>query len=176
MSRPDSDSFHTNPLRRDRVGTQVATALAGAALLLTACGGGAISSVDDAKQATVRIVATGSFVDPSVGLQLNAAGSGSGFIIDPSGIVVTNNHVVTGAATLEAFVGGNSKGVPAKVLGVSECADLAVIDLEGEGYPYVQWYDGNIDVNLEVRAAGFPLGDPEYTMTRGIVSKASADG
>ncbi len=176
MLRPSSRVPGPTSQRATLSGTSIVPTLAASALLLSACGGGAISSVDDAKQATVRIVATGSFVDPSVGLQLNAAGSGSGFIIDPSGIVVTNNHVVTGAATLEAFVGGSAKGVSAKVLGVSECADLAVIDLDGEGYPYVGWYDGTIDVNLEVRAAGFPLGDPEYTLTRGIVSKASAGG
>lgn len=149
-----------------------------AAALLAGCGGGggAIDSVDEAKAAVVRIVATGSFEDPDVGLTLNAAGSGSGFIIDPSGIAVTNNHVVTGAAALEVFVGGGSDPVNARVLGVSECADLAVIDLEGEGYPYLEWYPDEIKVNLDVRSAGFPLGTPEYTLTRGIVSKARADG
>lgn len=146
------------------------------ALLITACGGGGVSSVDDAKQAVIRIVATGSFQDPQVGLQLNAAGSGSGFIIDPSGIAVTNNHVVTGAATLEVFVGGSSTPVSAKILGVSECADLAVIDLDGEGYPYLEWYPEAAKVNTDVRSAGFPLGSPEYTLTRGIVSKASTVG
>lgn len=149
------------------------------AVLLVGCGGGgggAISSIDDAKEGVIRIVATGTFEDPDFGLQLNAAGAGSGFIIDPSGIAVTNHHVVTGAATLEVYVGGSSTSVNARVLGVSECADLAVIDLEGEGYPYFDWYSGDIDVNLDVRAAGFPLGTSEYTLTRGIVSKARADG
>ena len=153
-----------------------AIALAAAGLLAACAGGGAIDSVADAKQGVVRIVATGSFIDPEVGLQLNAAGSGSGFIIDSSGIAVTNNHVVTGAATLEVYVGGSDQPVNAQVLGVSECADLAVIDLAGEGYRYFEWYSGEIDVNLEVRAVGFPLGDPEFTMTRGIVSKARAGG
>ena len=137
---------------------------------------GAIRSIADAKSGVVFIVATGSFVDAEAGLRLNSAGTGSGFIIDPSGIAVTNNHVVTGAATLEVYVGGSRDPVNARVLGVSECADLAVIDLSGEGYPYFEWYADDIDVNLDVRAAGFPLGDPEYTLTRGIVSKARAGG
>jgi serine protease Do len=38
------------------------------------------------------------------------------------------------------------------------------------------WREGSVDVGLDVYAAGFPLGDPEYTLTRGIVSKARADG
>lgn len=148
------------------------------AVSLGACGGGdgRITSLGDAKSGVIRIVAVGTFQDPEVGLQTNAAGSGSGFLIDPSGIAVTNNHVVTGAATLEVFVGGSHQSVNARVLGVSECADLAVIDLEGEGYPYFEWFPSKIDVNLDVRSAGFPLGTSEFTLTRGIVSKAATRG
>src|SRR5680860_43791 len=53
---------------------------------------GAVSSLKAVKSAVVRIVAQGSFVDPEEGMIYNAAGSGSGFIIDPSGLAVTNNH------------------------------------------------------------------------------------
>lgn len=135
-----------------------------------------VSDVQDVQSAVVQIVAEGSFIDPQVGQMLNVAGSGSGFIIDPSGIAVTNNHVVTGAALLRVYVGGESEPRNARVLGVSECSDLAVIDIEGEGYPYLEWYQGDINVGLDVYAAGFPLGDPEFTLTRGIVSKANASG
>ncbi|NJO84564.1 MAG: hypothetical protein HC828_18525 [Blastochloris sp.] len=123
----------------------------------------AVNSLEDVEQAVIQIVAEGTFVDPEFGLQLNAAGSGSGFIIDPSGIAVTNNHVVTGAALLRVFVGGKSEPVNARVLGVSECSDLAVIDIEGDGFPYLEWYGDDIRVGLDVFAAGFPLGDPEFT-------------
>jgi serine protease Do len=136
----------------------------------------AITSLQDVRNAVIQIEAQGSFVDPQVGLQLNAAGFGSGFIIDESGIAVTNNHVVTGAALLRVYVGGESEPRNARVLGASECSDLAVIDLEGEGYPYLEWYEGAIPVGLDVYAAGFPLADPEYTLTRGIVSKERAGG
>ncbi len=145
--------------------------------LLSACGGGgAASSLEDAKSAIIQIEAKGSFVDPEVGLRLNVAGRGSGFIIDPSGIAVTNNHVVTGAATLEVWVGGESESRNARILGVSECSDLAVIDIDGDDFPYLQWYDDKISTGMDVYAAGFPLGDPEYTLTRGIVSKERASG
>ena len=146
------------------------------AFLLAACGGGkAVSSLEDAKSAIIQIEAKGSFKDPQVGLVMSA-GRGSGFIIDPSGIAITNNHVVTGAATLEVWIGGESESHNAKILGVSECSDLAVIDIDGEGYPYLEWYDGKISAGMDVYAAGFPLGDPEYTLTRGIVSKENANG
>jgi serine protease Do len=136
----------------------------------------AVSALEDVERATVRIEAQGSFVEPGAGLQLNIPGSGSGFIIDESGIAVTNNHVVTGAALLQVYVGEENKARNAKVLGVSECSDLAVIDIDGDGFPYLEWYDGAISVGLDVYAAGFPLGDPEFTVTRGIVSKERADG
>ncbi|HPH95646.1 MAG TPA: trypsin-like peptidase domain-containing protein [Anaerolineaceae bacterium] len=138
---------------------------------------GLVTSLDGVQSAVIQIEAQGTFVDPAEGLVLNAAGRGSGFIIDPSGIAVTNNHVVTGAALLKVWVGGDKgKVYNARVLGASECSDLAVIDIEGDGFPYLEWYDGEPKVGLEVYSAGFPLGDPEYTLGNGIVSKATADG
>ena len=137
---------------------------------------GAVSNLEDVRQAVVQIEAQGTFIDPEVGLQVNVAGRGSGFIIDPSGIAVTNNHVVTGAALLKVWVGGESQPRNARVLGVSECSDLAVIDIEGDNHPYLDWFEGPIDVGLEIYSAGFPLGDPEFTLTKGIVSKANTNG
>jgi S1-C subfamily serine protease len=137
---------------------------------------GAISNLTDVKKATIQIESQGTFIDPQVGLVVNGAGRGSGFIIDPSGIAVTNNHVVTGAALLKVWVGGDPTPHNAKVLGVSECSDLAVIDIDGDGYPYLKWYNGNIDVGMDMYVAGYPLGDPEYSLTKGIISKARANG
>ena len=136
----------------------------------------AVTALTDVQSAVIRIEAEGTFRDPDFGVQMNAAGSGSGFIIDPSGLAVTNNHVVTGAGLLRVFVGGSSRSQNARLLGVSECSDLAVIDIEGDGFPYLQFYDETITAGISAFAAGFPLGDPEYTLTRGIVSKARADG
>lgn len=137
---------------------------------------GAVSGVDQVKQATIQIEAQGSFIDPQMGALYNATGRGSGFIIDPEGIAVTNNHVVTGAALIKVWVGGESTPRNARILGVSECWDLAVIDIDGSDFPYLDFYNNTIEPGLEVYAAGFPLGDPEYTLTKGIVSKARADG
>lgn len=137
---------------------------------------GAVSSLEDLESAVVQIVAEGSFVDPEFGLQLNMAGAGSGFIINEEGHAVTNNHVVTGAALLRVYLAGEDDPLNARVLGVSECSDLALIDIEGDGYPYFEWYEGPISTGLEVFAAGFPLGDPEFTLTSGIVSKEDAGG
>ena len=135
-----------------------------------------VKDIEGAKAATIQVEAQGSFVDPEFGQLLNTAGRGSGFIIDPSGIAVTNNHVVTGAALIKVWVGGSTQPLNARILGVSECWDLAVIDIEGDNFPYFEWYEGSTDPGVEVYSAGFPLGDPEYTLTKGIISKANASG
>jgi serine protease Do len=135
-----------------------------------------VQTLDNAQQAVIQIEAQGTFVSPEEGMMFNVAGKGSGFVIDEGGIAVTNNHVVTGAALLKVFVNGEDRPRNAKVLGVSECSDLAVIDIEGDGFSSLGWYEGDPKVGLDVFAAGYPLGDPEYTLTRGIISKAQTDG
>ena len=138
---------------------------------------GEVASLEEARNAVIQIEAEGTFINPDFSASYNAAGHGSGFIIDPSGLAVTNNHVVTGAALLKVWIGGDtSKTYNAKVVAVSECSDLALIDLEGEDFQYLDWHEGPINVGLEVYAAGFPLGEPQYTLTRGIVSKEEAGG
>ncbi|MEZ4730485.1 MAG: S1C family serine protease [Caldilineaceae bacterium] len=139
-------------------------------------GDGAVTTLADVRQAVIQIEAVGTFREPEAGVRTSAAGRGSGFIIDPSGTAVTNNHVVTGAAYLQVYVAGEDRPRNARVLGVSECSDLAVIDIEGDGFPYLTWYPDPIQVALTVYAAGFPLGDPEYTLTDGIVAKERATG
>ncbi|MCK0113495.1 S1C family serine protease [Ornithinimicrobium sp. F0845] len=138
---------------------------------------GPITRFDQAQPAVVQIIATGTLRDPEVGLS-STAGSGSGFLISPDGLIVTNNHVVTGASTLEVYVGGDdSTSYHASVVGASECSDLALIKIDpDEPMPYLEWADEVASPGLDVYAAGFPLGDPEYTLTKGIVSKANANG
>ncbi len=143
---------------------------------VTAPSSGAVSTLADVKSAVIQIEAQGTFVDPEFG-EYSGAGRGSGFIIDPSGLAVTNNHVVTGAALLKVWIGGDTtRSYNARIIAVSECSDLALIDIEGDQFPYLDWYPDDIKVGLEVYAAGFPLGDPEFTLTKGIVSKEKASG
>ncbi|GAA2934577.1 hypothetical protein GCM10010458_17600 [Microbacterium luteolum] len=159
------------------LGLSMAAALSGCALPalpgFPAAGGdsGGVG-FDDVQSATIQIEAVGTFVSPEEG-GYEAAGRGSGFLISDDGLAVTNNHVVVGAGTLKVWRGGDTEStLNAKVLGSSECLDLAVIQLEKDDYPHFTWREGEIPTATDVYAAGFPLGDPEFTMTRGIVSKA----
>jgi serine protease Do len=138
---------------------------------------GAVSSLDDVQSATIQVIGQGTFRDPEIG-QADGSGAGSGFIISKDGLAVTNNHVVAGAGTLEVFIGGDSDhGYNASIVGVSECNDLALIKIKADDdLPFLRWYDGDIKPGLEVHAAGFPLGDPEYTLTNGSITKAKAGG
>lgn len=132
---------------------------------------GRITDRKNLSQAVIRVVAAGALVEPGELLEVGVAGSGSGFIIDSSGLAVTNNHVVTGASILQVFVGESTEPVNARIVGVSECNDLAVIDLAGDGYRYLEWSDEAPSRALDVLSVGYPLGDPSLTETEGILSK-----
>jgi serine protease Do len=138
--------------------------------------------ISDAEQSVVKIAAEGTFIDPEVGEQRNSAGVGSGVIISDDGLVVTNNHVVTGAALLRVNVPGVDGSVNARVLGVSECSDLAVIQLEGDGYTALDYRTEEVTAGVDVYAAGYPASDADtiedvdYTLTRGIISSTTASG
>jgi serine protease Do len=133
-----------------------------------------VGSIADAQNAVIRIEVSGSFHFPSDDKPMDSGFSGSGFIIDPSGLAITNNHVVAGASIIKVYVGEQKVPRSAQVVARSECSDLALIDIAGGGYDYFDWYDGEIRTGQKIYAAGFPLGDPEFTLTGGIVSKDQA--
>lgn len=146
---------------------------------------GGVSTLEDVEAATVYIEAKGGSFDLERSFGELNYGFGSGFIIEEDGIAVTANHVVTGAGYLEVYVEGEDEPREARVIGASECSDLALIDIDGGGYPYLDWYDKpEIQEGLEVTAAGFPGDDvsaspgetPDYTVTKGIVNTTDADG
>jgi serine protease Do len=131
-----------------------------------------VQSLETLPDAVVQIESAGVFRDPTKG-EVESASRGSGFIISRDGIAVTNNHVVTGANTVTVWVGRERSEHSATVLGASECSDLAVIGIGGlRASRYLSWYEGDIAPGLDIYAAGFPLGEPEFTLTRGIVSRA----
>lgn len=165
--------------RRSRQIVRCGAAIASLAMLtaLVACssGSGAASNIDGVQGATLQIAIEGSVLDPGEGWA-TSAGSGSGFFISSDGYAVTNNHVVTGAGKISVKIGGEDTEYDASVVGVSECNDLALIKVDVDRtVPFLDWFEGDIKPGLEVYAAGFPLGDPEYTLTRGVVSKADAN-
>ena len=57
-------------------------------------------------------------------------GTGSGFILKPDGLILTNNHVVSGSAQLTVTLGGDKKQYKARVLGTDPRNDLALVKIE----------------------------------------------
>ncbi|MCB0075854.1 MAG: serine protease [Anaerolineales bacterium] len=136
----------------------------------------AVTRLEEVRHAIVQIESVGAFYDYARADYDVLAGRGSGFIIHPSGLAVTNNHVVQGAAYINVWVGEERQPHHATVLGVSECSDLALIDIDGDGYRYLEWDEYGAETGLPVFAAGFPHGEPTYVISRGIITHKGVDG
>jgi S1-C subfamily serine protease len=99
------------------------------------------------------------------------AALGSGVIIDSRGYIVTNNHVVSGARTIQVVLSNGIKE-PAQLTGTDAANDLAVLKIavpQGGLSVATLGDSSQLQVGQEVLAIGNPLGDIE-TVTNGIVS------
>lgn len=109
------------------------------------------------------------------GGQAHRIALGSGFIIDPSGYVVTNNHVVGNAGKVEVTLQDDSK-YPAKIVGRDPKTDIAVLKIKADKQlPYVSFGDSSAaQVGDWVMAVGNPFG-LGGTVTTGIISARGRD-
>ncbi len=100
---------------------------------------------------------------------------GSGFIVDPDGLVVTNNHVIADADEITVVLNDNSR-LKAKVIGRDPKTDLALLKVEnGKSLPYVKFGDSDgARVGDWVIAIGNPFGLGN-TVTAGILSARGRD-
>ena len=102
-------------------------------------------------------------------------GAGAGFIIDPSGIIVTNSHVVGHASRITVTL-PDGEDLPGRVIGVDPVTDIAVIQITtSKPLPYVSWGDSRVvEVGDWILAAGNPFG-VGASVTAGIVSARGRD-
>jgi putative serine protease PepD len=108
-----------------------------------------------------------------VSITTQAGSSGSGFIIDSSGYILTNNHVVEEAALAKAKIVvtlNNGKEFESSIVGRDASYDLAVLKIIANGLPALQFGDSDkVAVGDSVIAVGSPLG-LSGTVTLGIIS------
>ena len=121
---------------------------------------------DSVVEITTEIVQTslwGQYID---------SGAGSGVIIDESGLIVTNHHVIEGASSVTVRLTDGSE-YPASLIGTDEAGDLAIIKINtGEKKLTVASLgcSADLEVGEDVVALGNPLGSLGGTLTTGIIS------
>ncbi len=102
-------------------------------------------------------------------------GTGSGFVVDPDGLIVTNAHVVEGASEVAVKIGTDGEQLPAEIVGFDLSQDLALLDVDAEQLPTLELGDSD---GVEVGDTTYAIGNPyglDHTFTSGIVSALDRD-
>jgi Do/DeqQ family serine protease len=107
-------------------------------------------------------------------IQPEQRASGSGVIISDDGYIITNNHVISdgrdGVASEITVTLSNKKTFKAKVIGKDPSSDLAVLKIDGSGFPFILYGNSdNVKLGQWALAIGYPL-TLETTVTAGIIS------
>jgi putative serine protease PepD len=135
-----------------------------------------VSSTNTVERKTDSVAGIAERVLPSVvsiaSESSNGSGTGSGFVIESSGYILTNNHVVASVVdggTLTVTL-NNGKSYDAVIIGRDTSYDLAVIKIKAQNLPALQFGNSdNVKVGDAVIAVGSPLG-LSGTVTSGIIS------
>ncbi len=115
---------------------------------------------------TARIITMDFFFGPSA-----SEGTGSGFVVDRSGHIVTNNHVIEGADSIEITFSDESR-VPAEIVGTDPLNDLTILMPESLP-PGTMPVELGTTADLQVGQRAIAIGNPfglEQTLTTGVIS------
>ncbi len=154
-----------------------------------------IETVKQAKPAVVSIVITKEipiieeyynsfggdpFIDPFFfpqpqyrenGTELQEVGGGSGFIVSADGYIVTNRHVVADDAASYSVFTNSGDQYEAEVIAIDTLNDVAVLKIEAQDLPYLEFGDSNaLQVGQSVLAIGNALSEFNNSVSLGIVS------
>ncbi len=144
-----------------------ASAPASSASLQLATGGSSITDIVATAQASVVTVRT---TDTGFGGQVSGEGAGSGIVVSANGLILTNDHVISGASTISVDL-ADGRTVTATVVTTNTAADLAIIKADATGLTPAKLGDSStLKVGEGVIAIGTPLGVYPGTVTSGIIS------
>ena len=120
-------------------------------------------------QSVVSIVTENMVTDVFAGERV-VSGAGSGVVLSEDGTIVTNNHVVEGAKSVQVVLQDGSE-YKASVVGTDSATDVAVLKIEAEGLvPAVVGDAEELEVGEFCLAIGNPMGTLGGTVTEGIIS------
>ena len=105
-------------------------------------------------------------------------GSGSGFLVDKNGQIVTNEHVVDGASRVTVRFGEHGKALPARVVSEDASDDLAVLDVADSAVAKITPLTLGSSSGLRVGQSAIAIGSPfglSGTLTSGVVSALGRD-
>jgi len=110
---------------------------------------------------------------PTIGM--TAEEVGSGVIVDPAGLIVTNYHVVANSEAIDVAL-ADGRRFAAELVGTDTAIDLAVLRIDADGLPTAAWGDSDtVETGEMVWAIGNPFG-LDRTITYGIVSAVGRTG
>ena len=102
-------------------------------------------------------------------------GEGSGFLVTPNGLIMTNNHVIFDAQEITVHL-DDGTGHTAEVVMRDMIRDLALLKIEGTGLPFLELGEaGRVALGEQVAILGYPLGQEDLSVTSGIVSSLIHD-
>ncbi len=171
-SSTDLSETDASAVSQDSDGTDKYFSITDAATLADTADKKALSTVEIAAlvgPATVSVIADISYTDYYG--QSYSQSTGSGFIISADGYIVTNNHVVDGATSVQVLIPGDETPIDAVVVGTDTTTDVAVLKVDREDLPYVTLGDSDaLQVGELAVAIGNPFGDLAGTVTTGVIS------
>lgn len=110
------------------------------------------------------------------GTEKQKIGGGSGFIVSKNGMIVTNKHVVSDQIADYTVITNEGKEYSAKVLARDLIKDIAVIKIEGDNFPTLEFGESeNLKVGQTVIAIGNSLGEFSNSVSKGIISGLQRD-
>ena len=133
-----------------------------------------VDNFEDLQKAVARIQVISTKAELNNDLEIvtyEYEGTGSGFFISNDGYLITNNHVISGAVSIDVYTQLRSQPYRAKIIGLSECDDLAILKIDIKNVNYLELSTERPKLGQEIIAVGFPNGDEEVTYLDGIVSK-----
>ncbi|OGY29737.1 MAG: hypothetical protein A3F35_00220 [Candidatus Woykebacteria bacterium RIFCSPHIGHO2_12_FULL_45_10] len=132
-----------------------------------------IEAVKKTSPAVVSIIAKTVNFDPYLGTVNDQQGIGTGFIVDSSGIVITNSHVVCDKTVSYDVLTADGKSYAVEKVDTDPANDIGILKIKANGLPTVSLGDSDpssIKLGQKVIAIGNALGQFQNTITVGVIS------